>query len=284
MKNSPVGFMQGRLSPVANGKIQEFPWDNWQNEFVTASNLGFCSMEWTLDQEKLSKNPLMTKQGRAEIKELSKNFGIKVPSLTGDCFMQAPFWKLFGKDGENRKEDLISILDACFELGVALIVIPLVDEGRIENKDQENALLDFLHEKENIISNKGIQILFESDFDPKRLKAFIGKFNSEIFGINYDIGNSAALGFDVEEEFAAYGDRVINIHVKDRVLNGNTVPLGDGNADFNSVFKNLNSIGYQGNYILQTARSKSGDHSGVLIEYKRIIETLINNSGTTTTK
>ena len=72
--------------------------------------------------------------------------------------------------------------------------------------------------------------------------------------------------------------------MKDRVLNGNTVPLGDGNADFNSVFKNLNSIGYQGNYILQTARSKSGDHSGVLVEYKRIIETLINNNGSTATK
>ena len=279
MENAPIGFMQGRLSPVVNGKIQEFPWDNWQNEFITASNLGFCSMEWTLDQERLSKNPLMTKQGRAEILELSKNYGIEIPSLTGDCFMQAPFWKLSGKDGEKRKEDLISILDACSKLGVALIVIPLVDEGRIDNNDQEKALLDFLYEKENTISNNGIQILFESDFDPKELKVFIGKFNSEIFGINYDIGNSAALGFDVEEEFEAYGDRIFNIHVKDRVLNGNTVPLGDGNADFTEVFKQLAKVNYNGNYILQTARATNGDHAGVLNLYKALVEGWIRENG-----
>jgi uncharacterized protein YebE (UPF0316 family) len=38
--------------------------------------------------------------------------------------------------------------------------------------------------------------------DPKRLKDFIRKFNPDIFGINYDTGNSAALGFHVKEERA----------------------------------------------------------------------------------
>ena len=236
-------------------------------------------MEWTLDQAKLEENPLMTKEGQAEILKLSEKYGIKIPSLTGDCFMQAPFWKLYGKDSEDRKEDLISILDACSNLGITQIVIPLVDGGRIENNDQDQALLEFLHDKERIILNRGIQILFESDFDPKRLRDFIKKYNNEIFGINYDIGNSAALGFDVEEEFAAYGDSIFNIHVKDRVLNGNTVPLGEGNADFMKVFKLLAFNNYKGNYILQTARANDGDHAGVLSSYKILVEGWIRENG-----
>ena len=28
-----IGFMQGRLSPMINGKIQSFPKDNWQKYY-----------------------------------------------------------------------------------------------------------------------------------------------------------------------------------------------------------------------------------------------------------
>ena len=34
-----IGFMQGRLSPLVDGKIQAFPWDHWQAEFPEAERL-----------------------------------------------------------------------------------------------------------------------------------------------------------------------------------------------------------------------------------------------------
>ena len=279
MSDSRIGFMQGRLSPLVNGKIQEFPWDNWRQEFDLASGLGFSLMEWTLDQDRLYESPLMTEIGQVEIRKLSRDYGVRIPSLTGDCFMQSPFWKLSGAEKEDRQNDLICILDGCSSVGITQIVIPLVDDGRIDNNEQSKALLDFLHEKETTISDRGIQIVFESDLAPDELKVFIGQFNVKTFGINYDIGNSAALGFDVEREFEAYGDRVLNVHVKDRILNGTTVPLGDGNADFTEVFNQLAIIGYRGNYILQTARASNGDHTGVLSRYKSMVEEWVLNNG-----
>ena len=33
---SRIGFMQGRLSPMVNGKIQAFPYETWKNEFAIA--------------------------------------------------------------------------------------------------------------------------------------------------------------------------------------------------------------------------------------------------------
>lgn len=279
MNDNRIGFMQGRLSPIINGKIQEFPWGNWKQEFNTASILGFKLMEWTLDQERLYENPLMNEKGQSEISLLCKTFGIKIPSLTGDCFMQSPYWKLFGSEKKNRQNDLIAILKSCEKIGIRYIVIPLVDGGRLDNNTQEQSLLEFLVDIENLISDMGIQIAFESDFEPDRLKFFIEQFSDTIFGINYDIGNSAALGFDVREELKSYGDRVLNVHIKDRVLGGSTVPLGEGDANFSEVFRQFANIGYKGNYILQTARAVNGDHSGTINYYKSMAKEWISTYG-----
>ena len=57
------------------------------------------------------------------------------------------------------------------------------------------------------------------------------------------------------------------MHVKDRPIGGTTVPLGDGSADFKTVFSKLSEYGYKGNYILQTARDSSGQHSQAIKNY-----------------
>ena len=102
------------------------------------------------------------------------------------------------------------------------------------------------------------------------------KYLNKSFGINYDTGNSAALGFDPTEEFSAYGDRILNAHVKDRIFNGTTVPLGSGSVDFPKVFSLFKSINYNSNYILQTARATDGEHANLICEYKKFVQDGIN--------
>lgn len=266
-----VGFMQGRLSPLVNGRIQAFPWQAWKDEFRIAEQGGFRLMEWTLDQDDLYDNPLLTRVGQEEIRALSARHGIDIPSLTGDCFMQAPFWK---SDAEQRmalEDDFRAIVEACSSVGIRLVVLPLVDNGRLAARKQEDALVEFLEGEEAFLAAKGIRVVFESDFAPHELARFIDRLTPEVFGINYDIGNSAALGFDVRAELAAYGARIVNVHVKDRVLGGTTVPLGTGSADFGAVFSGLARIGYRGNVILQTARAADGRHAEALSLYRRMV-------------
>ena len=267
-KQPTIGFMQGRLSPLVNGKIQAFPWDHWRDEFSIANEHGFKIMEWTLDQDELYENPLMTKDGQIEIRELSHKYEISISSLTGDCFIQAPFYKVTEKDRESLLQDLQNIITACGLLKIEFIVFPLVDNGSLENSEQEKTLLKGLALFEPDLRKYGIQIIFESDFIPDRLKYFINQFSTENYGINYDIGNSAALGYNPTEEFEAYGHRILNVHIKDRLLHGTTVPLGHGNADIPKVLKKLNAINYSGNYILQTARSADENHAGFLCQYR----------------
>lgn len=263
-----IGFMQGRLSPMIAGRIQSFPWEHWNVEFSTSEQIDIHLMEWTLDQNLLYENPLLTAAGQAEIRELSKRHDVAIPSLTGDCFMQAPFWKEQGDVRLALQNDFCEVVKGCATVGISMIVVPLVDNGRLESSEQEDVLVGFLESQVDFFVSHAIKVIFESDFAPVDLARFISRLNPNVFGINYDIGNSAALGFNPEEEIAAYGDRIINVHVKDRILSGTTVPLGTGGANFEAVFSALAKIGYKGNFILQTARATDDDHAGVLMRYR----------------
>lgn len=262
-----IGFMQGRLVDQIDGKIQAFPIQHWRDEFPAAQKLGLHWLEWTLDAEGLEDNPLCTVAGREEILQLSKRYALQVGTLTGDCFMQRPFWKIEGKELAQRLRELDMVLEGAADLGVRHVVVPLVDNGRLDTAEQEALLIAELMKRSTFLRAKGVGIVFESDFPPDELAAFIGKLPDDVFGINYDIGNSASLGFEPSLEFAAYGQRVYNVHMKDRVLGGSTVALGTGNSDFDAVFESLGRLGYLGLVILQTARAKDGDHAGALARY-----------------
>lgn len=263
-----IGFMQGRLCERVDGKIQAFPWRDWESEFPAAAWINLHLMEWTLDQERLYENPLMTTEGQEKIRTLCQKHDLVISSLTGDCFMQAPFWKIDGQARTDLQSDFLAIGRACAAVGIRMIVVPLVDNGRLETAEQENVLIEFLLAQHSFFSEHNLQVIFECDFTPVELARFIVPLPAERFGINYDVGNSAALGFKPAEEFAAYGSRVLNVHIKDRVLGGTTVPLKTGSADFQAAFSALAKLNYQGNFILQTARAAEGNHSEVLSSYR----------------
>ena len=184
--------------------------------------------------------------------------------------MQKPFWKTF----KNKKllNDLIKILNSCEKIGIKYIVVPLVDNGKIRDKKTEKNLINICKKLVKELKKKNIQILFESDFEPKKLKKFILNFDKRYYGINYDLGNSASLGYNIDDEFKNYSKYIKNIHIKDRVYNGNTVRLGNGDADFKKLFKNLKKYKYRNMLIFQTARSKVKDDVGEMKKNLKFIK------------
>ena len=278
MKNR-IGYIQGRLVDQIDGKIQAFPEKSWRDEFPIAKQIGLGLIEWTLDDYQLMRNPFCTDLGQHEIRDLSQKFSIGMDSVTGDCFMQAPFWKKSGAEKKSLQQDFLAIVAASGALGIKLIVVPLVDNGRLENSHQEDDVVDFLLVNQSVLLQNNIQVIFESDYAAQELARFIARLPATHFGINYDIGNSAALGFDPIDEFQAYGNRILNVHVKDRVLGGTTVPLAKGSANFEVVYSELAKVNYCGNFILQTARAADGKHSEVLSKYYDMTSQWLNRYG-----
>ena len=260
-----IGFMQGRLSPLVNGRIQAFPGEHWYEEFRIAKSLSLLNMEWTVDTPTYAINPLVQKSQHSRILEILLQNTVKIPSVTCDFYMENPHWDISASDTEKGIKE---ILEGMSQIGASILVIPLVDNSSIRNR--QNTDLTFFHQWERFLRDNQLKMAFELDLYPDVALDFINEFPHDIFGINYDIGNSAAYCFDPKEELNLYGDRVINVHVKDRVKNGTTVPLGQGDADIVTVIRKLIDANYTGNYIMQTARSSTGDHVGELnqnIEY-----------------
>ena len=268
MNSQFIGFMQGRLSPIRNGRIQSFPWETWEGEFETASRIQIRKMEWTIDSENFDSNPLLTSAGKEKIKSLMSIFNLEIPSVTCDYFMENPPWKA-NPDGIFR--GIESILAGMSEIGAKILVIPLVDNSSLIDSKTYSQVFHFFSRVSDLLGASDLKIAFETDLDPNRFADFMSEFAEERYGVNYDIGNSASLGFNATEEFTAIGPRVINVHVKDRALGGTTVPLGIGNADFPTVFRCLNDHGYVGNLIMQTARAHDGKHAEVLATYREQI-------------
>lgn len=272
-----IGFMQGRLSDMVDGRIQSFPFSSWKEEFVIAHANNFNIIEWTIDSIDIKNNPILNSNMHPEIKRLKEKYLINIPSITCDFFMEKPFFKVNNYERIAREKFLLSFFKKCSELNITFIVIPLVDHGGIENATQEKKVINFFLENTSLIEKYNLQIIFESNYPPQKLKNFISKFPINQFGINYDTGNSASLGYNHEEEFNAYFQYIKNVHIKDRVFGGTTVPLGEGSANLGGILIDLVNRNYIGNLILQTARHKKR-HLEVLCNYRDFVLNRINQN------
>lgn len=268
MKKIKLGFMQGRLSPQIRNEIQAFPFSTWKKEFKIAEEINIKIMEWTIDNFNYFKNPIMKNNGKKEINKLKKKYNIKINSITCDFLMQDTFYKK-KKITKYSENNFYNFLENCSQIKIKTIVIPLVDKSSIKNYNEENNVISFFSNIENFLKKKRISIAFESDFNFDKLKRFIDKFNPELFGINYDIGNSAGLNYNYKKEMQAYFHRIKNVHIKDKNKKNITVPLFSGKAQILEVINFLINNGYNGNFILQPARS-CFDHINMIKNYGKI--------------
>ncbi len=229
-----IGFMQGRLSAMVDGKIQAFPWNEWREEFSRAKALGLTRMEWTIDQDRLRENPLTTAAGRADIAALCASEW-RANSKPHRRLLHAGA-VLEGRAARRRTsliDDLDLLLEACRRSRHRIRRDPAGRQRQDRDaRRRRDTLLRVLLDRAALAVEAGRQDRVRIRSAARAsLRAFIARLPRENFGINYDIGNSASLGYDPAEEIAAYAPRILNVHVKDRLRGGTTVPLGTGAAE-----------------------------------------------------
>lgn len=165
--------------------------------------------------------------------------------------------RLFGEKKEIIKLNisiLKKLINNCNIVGINIIEIPLVDNSSLKNKKQIDEFKKNLLKILNYSKKKKVRISLETDLQPRKFLKLIESFSPAKVYANFDMGNSAALNYDPENEIEILKNHIINVHIKDRLTGGSTVPLGEGNVDFKKVFKKLKNIKYNGELILQTAR------------------------------
>jgi len=257
MKNK-IGVMQGRLVPKYQGRYQAFPIGMWQDEFKIATECGLDLIEFILDFNDAEDNPLLKSGGIDEIANVSKETGVSVKTICADYFMEAPLHSSDDNVVEKSFKVLENLLEAAKVLQITDIVIPCVDQSSLKTKEAVDRFVEQITKIIPKIEKQNINLSLETDLSPKPFVELLDRLNSKNITVNYDIGNSAALGFDSDEELAAYGDKITDIHIKDRVLGGGPVILGKGNANFSKFFAKLKEFNYQGPFIMQAYRDDEG--------------------------
>ena len=249
-----LGIVQGRLSPPVENKIQAFPIDHWREEFPKCQRLGISCIEWIFEYPRFEENPLYTDEGIQQMLALSQRYKVKINSILADYFMEQ---KLFGNDkGEmkNAVNMLKHLVGQCHKSHIPIIEIPFVDSSALKTDLDRQQVLQNMKESIVFAEKYNIILSLETSLSPIEFLDFIRSFDSSAVKINYDMGNSASLGYDAFEELNCYSLWIANVHIKDRVHNGGTVPLGTGDTKFDVVFNALKQKDYQGDFILQAAR------------------------------
>ncbi len=257
------GIMQGRLVPPDSGRFQSFPRSRWRDEFPNAVAAGIDYIEWIVDAYGADVNPIFTAEGVHEFDTLKKRHNIATLGICADWFMDFPLFRCPAPELSKRVQFLHNLIPIAQRIDARYIVLPFVDISRIESVADKDVLVDVLTSAAPIAAAHDVELHLETDLSPADFLELLGRLPNAAIKANFDSGNSSGLGYIAAEEFAAYGDRIGSIHIKDRrsKFAGGiaTMPLGQGSADFPGVFAEMKRIHYSRPVTLQVARGADGD-------------------------
>lgn len=247
--NNPIGILQGRLTPSNGRGIQFFPSEEgeWEFEFERAGELGLSHIQWACDTVE---NPILDAGFRKKVLVKIDQTGIPVKNMDVQFLVKL--------DIAQCSEELIErVCQAVAEINAGNVEIPLLESSSLLDSSKRVERLSVLERFIKAAQRHAVHIAIETDLPPQELTEILTVLPS--ISVVYDSGNSAHMGYDVSEEFAAYRQRVSNIHIKDRLRGGGSVALGTGNADFPRLFEVLKRMEYAGPITLQPARGADGD-------------------------
>ncbi len=264
------GIMQGRLSPPEDGRFQSFPRSAWREEFSRARAAGLDYIEWIHDAYGEGKdstgriaNPIFSESGLAEFDALKHEHNIATPALCGDWFMDVPLIRCSPAERVRRERHLHDLIPIARRIGATRIVLPFVDNSKIKGEYEKQTVIEILKRALLIAEKNAVELHIEADFNPTEFANFLSRIQHPMLKVNWDSGNSSGLGYVATEEFAAYGDRIGSVHIKDRYKKPEggveTRPLGTGSANFDDVFSAIRSIDYKAGVTLQVARGADND-------------------------
>ncbi len=104
----------------------------------------------------------------------------------------------------------------------------------------------------------GVEIHLETSLTPNRFAELLSKILHPMLKVNYDLATVHHLAIcptmNSQHMVPEFGSIISKMD-----LGGNTVALGTGNADFETLAGCLEAVNYQSDIILQVARGAVGD-------------------------
>jgi len=203
--------------------------------------------------------PISDEKIRSIKKSLKKN-NMEISNMNGFmmCAIQDfhhPSW--IEEDPSFRQQRInhtINCLELANKLGVKTVSTePGGPPTNSSNNDQLELFAQGINDVIPIAEKNNVKLLIEPEPELLIEKSsefinFISRFESKYLGLNFDIGHFFCVNEEPAELIKTLADYISHIHLedisKDRV-HKHLIP-GEGVIDFNSIFKAIEEIGYDG--------------------------------------
>jgi hypothetical protein len=250
-----IGLLQGRLSKPTNGHIQEFP-EDWEAEFETLKECGLCGVEWLVTPGKALNNPIYNRPEQVD--------QYPITSICLDTMVDSRI--ILDNYVDLNLGSLCKVLMS--RTSIRNITIPLLEDSSMCANSKREKFSKIIQRIGNEFPE--INFSFEAELGIKELKEIVSLCDN--FYVTYDTGNITSFGLDHVEYINSFFGKINNVHLKDRTFDSKTVEPLTGDTDFELIFRLLKSYNYKGNYILQTARSTTGQEKQTILRHKKIFE------------
>lgn len=254
-----LGVIQGRLSEPIDGKIQEFPLDGWEKEFLILDDLKLNHIEWIITKKSFDEKITNLK---------INNFSDRISAICCDHIIDEKITEI-----QFLEKNLSPVCEWALKNKIDSINIPLLEESKITDENKEklfDTLTTFSKKYENLNFN------FEIESDISTCLELINR--SKNFFLVYDTGNITSCGFDTEEWINKGFDYIRHVHLKDRTISPiKTVEPLSGDTNFVKIFDLLKSRNYNYYYTIQTCRGEIGKEYETIKRHIKIFEELYDS-------
>ncbi len=147
----------------------------------------------------------------------------------------------------KNPDDLLAVqwveqaIPATASLGTEVILLPFFFEGAIEERHEQEYVADILRELAPEAEAHGVILGLENTLSAEDNMFILDRVQSPAVKVYYDVGNSNFFGHDIYEEIPFLGNNICQFHIKD-----NPHYMGQGEIDFERVFRLIDEINFQG--------------------------------------
>jgi L-ribulose-5-phosphate 3-epimerase len=180
----------------------------------------------------------------------------------------------FGVNGTSMdKEANRKLFEFAKLMGIKLIIVEPKNLAEWDNLEELVKEYDI----KLAIHNHNLETTYGN---PDTVKKILAARDRRI-GVCLDVGWITAAGFDAAEVFRGYGDRVYDLHFKDKTIapdaKGKMVPtdteIGKGKANYDGLFREIKKSNWSGVLAIETdSRAFAEDPNRLVAEAKKFFE------------
>ena len=242
----------------------------WERLFKVAAQIGFEGIELGVGED-YSKTKLWNKEGRQELKALSKASKVAIASICIHAYWRFSFAGSEGEISRTAQKIAEEAAAIAHEVGAKNLLIPVTSAEGVTAEEARTRWIEGIKSCASTAENCDVIFALENVGQPfatngRQLASIVDEINSPAVKVYYDPGNAIYKDLDPLEDIRVLGSRISQVHMKDP--GGDH--LGEGKMRIPSVIKELKAIGYNGWIMLETPPTDDPLKAGQInLEYLR---------------